>query len=114
MRILLMLCAVVIPAIAQDPAVRLTNTTRSSAGDFQVGDHVEIMITGAPNQPISVRTTRQNRIDWGLIIGWTGVTGRWSTSGRFEKSDFGGWSEEWTVGGKWAIPPSSFPSARRA
>ncbi len=107
-RILLMLCAVFIPAIAQDPIVQLTNATRSSAADFQVGDRFEIVITGPPNQPISVRTTRLNRTDWSPIIGSTGESGVWETSGQFEKSDFGGWSEEWTVGGKLANPAVQF------
>src|ERR1019366_8187312 len=34
--------------------------------------------------------------------------GRWSTGGQFEKSDFGGWREIWTVGGKLASPAIQF------
>lgn len=38
------------------------------------------------------------------MIGWTDSSGHWSTSGQFEKSDFGSWGEVWTVGGKLANP----------
>ncbi len=58
-----------------------------------------------------MRTTRLNRTDWSPIIGWTGKSGEWETSGRFEKSDVGGWSEEWTVGGKLANPALQFSVA---
>src|ERR1035438_3621354 len=37
-----------------------------------------------------------------------GGSGRWSTGGQFEKSDFGGWREIWTVGGKLASPAIQF------
>ena len=47
---------------------------------------------------------RMARTDWGPIIGRTDQNGRWSTSGQFEKDDFGVWSEHWTVGGKLADP----------
>jgi hypothetical protein len=42
------------------------------------------------------------------VIGWTDTGGRWSTAGRFEKSDFGGWGEVWTIGGKLANPVFHF------
>ena len=50
----------------------------------------------------------QGRTDWSPIIGLTDSTGRWSTGGRFEKSDFGDWREIWTVGGKLARPVIQF------
>jgi hypothetical protein len=108
MRILLILGLAVIPAVAQTPAVQLTNTTRPASTDFQVGDHFEIVITGAANQPVSVRTTMGGRTDWGPVVGWTDLSGRWSTRGQFEKADFGDWSEVWTVGGKLANPAVHF------
>ena len=108
MRILLILSIVVVPAVAQSPVVHLTNTTRPDSRDFQIGDRFEIVVTGAANQPISVRTIMQGRTDWGPIIGWTDLSGRWSTTGQFEKRDFGGWSEVWTVGGKRANPAVHF------
>ena len=46
--------------------------------------------------------------DWGPVIASTDDTGRWSTTGRFEKNDFGGGSEIWTVGGKLASPVIRF------
>jgi hypothetical protein len=104
MRILLILGMAVIPAIAQGPVVQLTNTTRFASTDFQIGDRFEIVIRGAANRPISVRTTMQGRMDWSPVIGWTDTSGRWSRVGQFEKSDFGDWSEAWTVGGKRANP----------
>jgi hypothetical protein len=107
-RALLILALGVIPAAAQSPLVRTVNLTRRVSGDFQTGERFEILITGAPNQPVSVRTTRQGRTDWDPIIGSTDSTGRWSTAGRFEKSDFGDWSEVWTVGGKLATPSLRF------
>ena len=50
----------------------------------------------------------EGRTDWGPIIGSTDSTGRWSMTGQFEKSDFGGWEEVWTVGGKLASPAVQF------
>jgi hypothetical protein len=109
MRILLALALSVIPAVAQTPSVRLLNVSRPGSRDFQIGDRFEIVIAGAPNQPVSVRTTMHGRTDWGPIIGSTDSTGRWSTAGQFEKSDFGDWSEVWTVGGSLASPTVQFP-----
>jgi hypothetical protein len=108
MRVLLILVVVVIPAVAQSPVVRLTNVSLPASRNFQIGDRFEIVITGAANQPVSVRTTMQGRTDWGPIIGWTDTSGRWSTRGQFEKGDFGDWSEVWTVGGKLANPAAHF------
>ena len=108
MRTLLILALGVIPAAAQGPTVRILNLSRPVSGDFQIGERFEIVITGAPNQPVSVRTTRHGRTDWGPVIGTTDTAGRWSTAGRFEKSDFGDWSEAWTVGGRFAAPSLRF------
>jgi hypothetical protein len=93
MRVLFVLVMTAIPAAAQNPLVRLINTTHPASRVFQVGDRFEILLTGAPNQPISVRTTMDNRTDWGPIIDSTDSTGRWSMTGQFEKSDFGSWGE---------------------
>jgi len=98
----------IVPAAAQSPLVRLFNTSRPVSGDFQIGDRFEILITGAPNQPVSVRTTMHGRTDWGPIIGSTDSTGRWPAGGQFERSDFGDWSQVWTVGGKLASPTIQF------
>jgi hypothetical protein len=108
MRILLVLAVAVIPIVAQSPVTQLTNATRPGSKDFQIGDRFEIVITGAANQPVSVRTTMQGRTDWGPVIGWTDLSGRWSMTGQFEKDDFGDWSEVWTVGGKLASPAVHF------
>lgn len=108
MRVPLLLVLAIIPAAAQSPLVRLLNASRPISRDFQVGDRFEILITGAPNQPVSVRTSMHGRTDWSPIIGSTDSTGRWSTGGQFEKSDFGGWREIWTVGGKLASPAIQF------
>jgi hypothetical protein len=89
---------------AQNAAVKITNASRPGSTGFQVGDRFEVMVTGAPNLPVSVRTMRQGRTDWGPVIAYTDAGGRWSTQGRFEKQDFGQWSENWTVGGKLANP----------
>ena len=108
MRALLVLALAVIPAVAQSPLVRIVNATRPASKDFQIGDRFEILITGAANQPVSVRTAMQTRMDWGPVIGRTDLSGRWSTTGQFEKDDFGGWSEVWTVGGKLGNPEIRF------
>ena len=108
MRVPLLLVLAIIPAAAQSPLVRLLNASRPISRDFQVGDRFEILITGAPNQPVSVRTSMHGRTDWSPIIGSTDSTGRWSTGGQFEKSDFGDWREIWTVGGKLASPAIQF------
>jgi hypothetical protein len=97
-----MLAVAIFPAVAQNPIVQLTNATRPASKDFQIGDRFEVVITGTANQPVSVRTTRQGHTDWGPVIGWTDMSGRWSATQQFEKSDFGDWREVWTVGGKLA------------
>ena len=108
MRVPLLLVLAIIPAAAQNPLVHLRNSSRPISRDFQVGERFEILITGAPKQPVSVRTTMHGRTDWSPVIGSTDSTGRWSTSGQFEKSDFGDWSEIWTVGDKLASPAIQF------
>jgi hypothetical protein len=108
MRVLFALAMAVIPATAQNSFVRLLNASHPANKVFQVGDRFEISIISAPNQPISVRTTMDGRTDWGPILGSTDSTGRWSTTGQFEKSDFGSWDEVWTVGGKLASPAVHF------
>ena len=108
MRCLLSLALAAVAAFAQTPTVLLKNATRPDSKDFQVGDRFEIAITAAANQPVSVRTARMAHTDWGPVIGWTDSSGRWSTTGQFQKSDFGSWFEVWTVGGKLANPAVRF------
>jgi hypothetical protein len=108
MRLLLIFIVAAIPLFAQSPAARIINTTRPGKTDYQMGDRWEIVVSGAANQPVSVRTMRQGRTDWGPMIGSTDSSGRWSVTGQFEKADFGGWSEVWTIGGKAANPTLSF------
>jgi hypothetical protein len=108
MRLLLVLVVSNVLGLAQTPLVRLVNTSRPASTSFQIGDGFEILITGAPNQPISVRTIMNGTTDWSPVIASTDDTGRWSTTGRFEKNDFGGGSEIWTVGGKLASPRITF------
>ena len=100
----LLVLALVVSALAQTPIVRLVNVSRPASRAFQIGDQFEILITGAPHQPISVRTMMNGTTDWSPVIASTDDTGRWSTTGRFGKDDFGGGSEIWTVGGKLASP----------
>jgi hypothetical protein len=107
MRILLTLVLAMVPAFAQIPLVRVLNASRPGS-DFQIGDRFEIVITAAPNQRVSVRTSRQGRTDWSPVVGSTDSTGRWSTGGQFEKRDFGSWGEIWIVGGKLASPVIQF------
>jgi hypothetical protein len=108
MRVLLALLVVVIPAASQNPLVRLVNASHPASSVFQVGDRFEVLLTGAPNEPVSVRTTMNGSTDWGPIIGSTDSTGRWSTAGQFEKSDLASWYEIWTVAGKLASPAVEF------
>ncbi len=108
MRLLFVLVMFTVSAFAQISLVRLVNTSHPASRDFQIGDQFQILITGAPKQPISVRTSMDGSADWGPVIASTDDTGRWSKTGRFEKNDFGGWSEVWTVGGKLASPRISF------
>src|ERR1019366_6438289 len=104
MRVPLLLVLAIIPAAAQSPLVRLLNASRPISRDFQVGDRFEILITGTPDQPVSVRTSMHGRTDWSPIIGSTDSTGRWSTGGQFERSDFGDWRGVWGIRGKIAPP----------
>src|ERR1700691_1815970 len=108
MRLLFMFAVVFVAAFEQSPAARIINTTRPGKTDYQNGDRWEIVVTGAANQPVSVRTMRQGKTDWGPVIGSTDANGRWSVTGLFERADFGGWGEVWTVGGKAANPVVSF------
>jgi hypothetical protein len=108
MRALLIFALSLIPAAAQSPVVRLVNLSHPFSSEIQIGDRFEIQIAGAPRQPISVRTVRQGRTDWGSVIASTDDMGRWSPAAKFEKSDFGDWSEVWTVGGKLATPTIQF------
>src|SRR3569833_2072648 len=91
----------------QTPVVLMRNLSRP-AGDFQVGDRFEITVSGESHQPISVRTARMSRTDWGPVIASTDAAGSWSTKGSFDKADFGSRREVWTVGGKIATPVLSF------
>lgn len=97
-------------AMPQTPVVVMRNLSRPAA-DYQVGDRFEIIVSAAPHQPISVRTTRMSSTDWGPVVASTDASGRWSTQGSFEKADFGPWQEVWTVGGKVANPVVSFSVA---
>jgi len=111
MRLLLVLMLIGGSTIAQsarESTATILNLSRVAAKAFQVGDRFEIVISGTPKQPVSVRTTMQGRTDWGPVIGWTGSDGRWSKEGQFEKSDFGDWREVWTVGGKQVSPAIQF------
>ncbi|HEX4808557.1 MAG TPA: hypothetical protein VH325_06500, partial [Bryobacteraceae bacterium] len=104
MRLLLILVFAVAGAAAQSPSVQLNNISRPGKAEYQIGDRFQIVITGPRSQPISVRTSTNNRTDWGPIIGETNADGQRSITGQFEASDFGDWSEVWTVGGKLAAP----------
>lgn len=106
--ILLVLMLAAVPVAAQKVVVQIRNVSRPASSDFQIGDKFEIVIHGPSDQPVSVRTTIQGRTDWGPVIGRTDSEGRWSTSGQFEKADFGSWTEAWTVGGKLAEPTVQF------
>jgi len=88
--------------------VRLINASCPAGTEFQIGEHFEIVITGAAGQPVSVRTTMNGRTDWGSVIARTDISGRWSTTGEFTKSDYGDWIEAWTVGDKLASPVVAF------
>lgn len=107
-RVLFVFLIAVIPAVAQMAAVEMRNLSRPGRSKFQIGDRFEVVIHGLSDQPVSVRTTMHGRTNWGPVIGQTDAEGRWSTSGQFEKSDFGDWSEAWTVGGKLAKPVVEF------
>jgi hypothetical protein len=95
-------------AAAQNPTVKIVNTSRSGSNDFKVGDRFEVVVNGQANQPVSVRTTRQSQSDFGPVIGWTDSSGRWSTSRDFANGDFGPWEEAWTVGDQLANPVVGF------
>jgi hypothetical protein len=108
MKALIVFAMGVVAVAAQSPTARIINASRPGSADFQVGDRFEVVLTGAPNLPVSVRTMRQGKTDWGPVIARTDSSGRWSTAGQFEKQDFGGWREIWTVGGKVANPVVDF------
>ena len=108
MRVFLIFVLAAIPAFAQRPVAQIVNLTRGGTLDFQVGDRFELVITAWANEPVSVRTTRSSMTDWSRIIGWTDQSGHWASEGKFEKADFGAWSQGWTVGGKLTAQPLQF------
>ncbi len=108
MRLLFLIAVGALAVLAQSPAARIINSTHPGSTDYQIGDRWEVLVSGAANQPISVRTMREGRTDWGPVIASTDASGRWSVTGRFEKADYGGWNEVWTVGGKVVNPMVSF------
>src|SRR5947209_4118065 len=63
--------------LAQSPIVQITNVTRPGNSDFKVGDRFEIVIAGAANKPISVRTTFNGRTDWSPVVAQTNADGQW-------------------------------------
>jgi hypothetical protein len=65
MRIVIILAVAAIPVGAQSPTVQLTNATRLESSDFRIGDRFDIVVNGAADQPVSVRTTMNGRTDWG-------------------------------------------------
>jgi hypothetical protein len=75
MRVPLLLVLAILPAAAQSPLARLLNVSRPGSTDFQIGDRFEILISGAPSQPVSVRTTMHGRTDWSPIVGSTDSSG---------------------------------------
>ena len=104
-RLAILILAMAPLAIAESPAVQMTNLSRPAAADFKIGDRFEITIKAEARQPVSVRTTATNgHTDWGPVVGWTDAAGRWSTTGEFRKSDFGDSRQVWTIGGKPADP----------
>jgi len=104
MKIAVFLAITAFTAAAQTPTAKLANLSRPDSSDFQVGDRYQVVVTGAPNLPVSVRTMRQGRTDWGPVIGYTDAVGRYAVEGQFEKQDFGDWREIWTAGGRVASP----------
>lgn len=108
MRILLAFAAATASLLAQSSTVQLKNISRPGSAEFQIGDRFQITITAPANQPISVRTTRDGRTDWGPVIGKTDGAGQWSITGQYQASDFGFWDEYWTVGGRLATPVMHF------
>jgi hypothetical protein len=108
MRLPLIVALAAIPAVAQTATVELTNISRPGSSDFQVGDRFQILITAPADQPVSVRTTMKGRMDWSPVIASTDNSGRWSLTGQFQKSDYGDWTEVWTVGRKQANPVVRF------
>lgn len=108
MKTLVVFVMAVVSASAQNPTAKIVNTSRPASTDFKVGDRFELVVHGEANQPISVRTTRQSQTDFSPVIGWTDSSGRWSVTRQFEKTDYGGWAEAWTVGEKLANPVLSF------
>ena len=108
MRSLLILAVASLPLVAQSPAVKLTNVSQPAEKNFQSGDRFEVVITGGPNQPVSVRSTKGKLTDWGPVIGLTDIYGRWSVAGTIRDEDVGFWDELWTVGNRLASPEVRF------
>lgn len=108
MRVLIALALAASLGFGQPPLARIVNPDQLTAAKFQVGDRFEILLSGAANQPVSVRTAKDGHTDWGPAIGRTDASGHFSISGAFEKGDLGAWMEVWTVGGKLANPTVRF------
>ena len=68
MRVLLFLTLGVMLVAAQNPTVRVLNLSRPLSSELQIGDRFVIEVTAGPSLPISVRTIRHGRADWGPVI----------------------------------------------
>ncbi|MGC2662139.1 MAG: hypothetical protein WA324_29600 [Bryobacteraceae bacterium] len=100
MRFALILAFAAALVAGQSPVAQISNISRPGANGFQMGDRFQIAVTGAPDQPVSVRTIDNGRTDWGPVIGQTDSNGHWSTQGQFRDGDFGSIAEVWSVGSR--------------
>jgi hypothetical protein len=89
------------------PTLQFTNLTGASNTALRVGDAWKIIITGAPNQPVTMTGTF-NGVPTGGTMGSTDAGGTYSLSGAMGSGVVGTWIETWYVGGVAAIAPLSF------
>ena len=94
----LALALLCLPAFGQT-AVTLTDTTHPGALTYQSTDSFTVVVTGAPNSPVSVVATQNNLPAISGTLGTTDAAGSFTISGQWAIQYLGGWTEVWTVGG---------------
>ena len=90
------------PSFVQTTA-NLSNVSRPGQ-PFQAGDQYQLVITGAPNTPVTGTASQNGGPGSSSQFGTTNAQGNLAPIlGTFSAGDVGTWNEQWTVGGSSAL-----------
>lgn len=79
------------------PSTALSAILSPSKAIYNVGDAWTLVVTGAPNQPVSM-SGGKNGANATASFGNTDSNGRFTLTGSFQASEVGSWQETWNVG----------------